>query len=281
MTVTARFASTLLLGALWAGLALAVTPYLVDGDGDAVSDEIDECPYTQPGVQVNRLGCPLRRDDGDVDGVVDDEDQCPYTSKGAQVDPKGCALDSDFDGVANGLDRCPATPLATVVSTQGCTASEQPSQLAKPRAAPEPAARVVLGPIPPRPEPEPDTEASASSASLIAAPLLAVRAEEPMLVIRFRPGSARLGQGDLALLKAYSKVFQRRLAADRSRALQLKSAADGREPEAETVLLARAAAVRAVLVGHGLPADRISIDRQLRTTGDAAANRRVEIGLAS
>lgn len=278
MTVTARFASTLLFGALWAGLALAVTPYLVDGDGDAVSDEIDECPYTQPGVQVNRLGCPLRRDDGDIDGIVDDEDQCPYTTKGAQVDPKGCALDSDFDGVANGLDRCPSTPLAAVVSEQGCAGSEQPAPLAKLRMPPEPAARVVLGPIPPRPEPE--TTASAAPVIAAAAPL-AVRAEEPMLVIRFRPGSARLGQGDLALLKAYSKVFLRRLAADRGRALLLKSAADGREPEAEAVLLARAAAVRAALLGHGLPADRITIDRQLRSSGEASENRRVEIGLAS
>lgn len=276
MTVTARFVPTLLLGALWTGLALAVTPYLVDGDGDAVSDEIDDCPYTQPGVQVNRLGCPLRRDDGDVDGVVDDEDQCPYTVKGAQVDLQGCALDSDFDGVANGLDRCSDTPLAALVNEGGCARGEKASAVGKiTSTAPEPAARVVLGPIPARQE-SPSSQAKTSSAAEPQSG--AILAEEPQLLLRFRSGSARLGSGDLAQIKAYSTVFLRRLAADPQRKLQLRAAADGSEPEAETVLVARAVAVQAALVGHGIAAERLVIERELSTTG-AAANRRVEVGL--
>lgn len=279
MTVTARTASILLLGTLWAGLAPAITPYLVDGDGDAVSDEIDECPYTQPGVQVDRLGCPLHRDDGDADGVVDDEDQCPYTTPGAQVDAKGCALDSDFDGVADGLDRCPATPLAAVVSELGCAAGERATAVPTPRRAAEPAAKVVLGPIPARPEPV--TEVAGAIIAGTPSTTLAVRAEEPQLEIRFRPGSARLGQGDRALLKAYSKVFLRRLAVDGARRLVVQSQADSREPQAETVLVARAAAVRTALIDYGIPADRLGTDNQLLGSGDAALNRRVRIGLGS
>ncbi len=275
MAVTARTAFALLLGTLWTGLALALTPYLVDGDGDAVSDEIDECPYTQPGVQVNRLGCPLRRDDGDVDGVVDDEDQCPYTTKGAKVDEKGCALDSDFDGVADGLDRCPSTPLAAMVNAVGCAATERASAVSLASSLPEPAAKVVLGPIPPRPEPA--SEARAGGESFGETPL-AVRAEQPKLEIRFNAGSARLGRGDRALLKAYAKVFLRRLAADNSRRLMVRSLADHRESQAEDALLARAAAVRAALIDLGIPADRIDTDNKLLSSGEAAQNRRVEIG---
>lgn len=282
MTVTARFVTTLLLGSFWTGLALAVTPYLVDGDGDAVSDEIDDCPYTQPGVQVSRLGCPLRRDDGDLDGVVDDEDQCPYTVQTALVDPRGCALDDDFDGVANGPDRCPGTALAAVVDGAGCARGETATVASQTKSrVPESRARVVLGPIPPRPEAVSPSPAAASGAVLANATASPFRAEEPKLQLRFRSGSARLGQRDLEQLESYSTVFLRRLAADPQRKLRLLATADGSEPEAETVLVARTAAVRAALVGHGIAVERIVVERELRKSGASAANRRVEVGFGA
>ena len=112
MTAFTRRFALFLPGLLLSAAVLAATPYVVDGDGDAVSDEIDDCPYTHPGVQVDAKGCPLSREDGDLDGVPDESDDCPYSAAGAAIDAKGCALDSDFDGVANGIDRCPGSGLA-------------------------------------------------------------------------------------------------------------------------------------------------------------------------
>ena len=61
--------------------------------------------------------------DSDSDGVTDDLDQCPDTSAGANVDSSGCAasqLDSDNDGVTDDLDQCPATATGTTVDATGC-----------------------------------------------------------------------------------------------------------------------------------------------------------------
>lgn len=59
----------------------------VDSDGDGVPDAQDKCADTQPGVQVNKYGCPL---DADRDGVPDYLDKCPDTAEGVMVDDAGC-----------------------------------------------------------------------------------------------------------------------------------------------------------------------------------------------
>ena len=134
MTAFVRRFSLLLIGALFTTAAGAVTPYLVDGDGDEVSDEIDDCPYTHIGVKVDAKGCPLSRDDADLDGVPDDDDDCPYSATGAAIDVHGCAIDGDFDGVADGIDRCPASSLAMPVDVRGCAAREHAAQVPAPTA---------------------------------------------------------------------------------------------------------------------------------------------------
>jgi len=90
-----------------------------DTDADGVPDEIDRCPTTITGVEVDRNGCPL---DADGDGVYDGlgMDRCPDTPAGAEVDSFGCPRDTDGDGVWDGLDRCPDTPEGATVGPDGC-----------------------------------------------------------------------------------------------------------------------------------------------------------------
>ncbi|PIP79714.1 MAG: hypothetical protein COW84_08870 [Gammaproteobacteria bacterium CG22_combo_CG10-13_8_21_14_all_40_8] len=58
--------------------------------------------------------------DSDNDGVTDDLDQCPTTAYGIQVDAKGCELDDDHDGVVNSLDQCLQSPHGSKVDAKGC-----------------------------------------------------------------------------------------------------------------------------------------------------------------
>jgi len=88
-----------------------------DSDCDGVPDEIDECPETPQGVEVDTRGCPL---DSDGDGVPDYLDECPGTPQGVRVDSRGCPLDSDGDGVPDYLDECPGTPRGVEVDSRGC-----------------------------------------------------------------------------------------------------------------------------------------------------------------
>jgi OOP family OmpA-OmpF porin len=59
----------------------------MDSDGDGVYDNVDQCPGTPKGIEVDSRGCPL---DSDGDGVYDYRDKCPDTPKGASVDARGC-----------------------------------------------------------------------------------------------------------------------------------------------------------------------------------------------
>ena len=59
-----------------------------DSDNDGVMDNIDKCPTTPQGVDVNEMGCP-RDDDGD--GVANYEDKCPNTTdRRAMIEASGC-----------------------------------------------------------------------------------------------------------------------------------------------------------------------------------------------
>jgi OOP family OmpA-OmpF porin len=91
----------------------------LDSDGDGIVDELDRCPNTPRGVEVDAQGCPL---DSDGDGVPDYLDQCPRTPRGAAVDSTGCPLDSDGDGVPDYKDQCPGTPKGATVNAVGCWA---------------------------------------------------------------------------------------------------------------------------------------------------------------
>lgn len=88
-----------------------------DRDGDGVFDNLDQCPDTPPGTDVDSRGC---NNDQDGDGVVNAADACPDTPAGTRVDARGCNWDSDGDGVGNDIDRCPNTPKGTEVGAKGC-----------------------------------------------------------------------------------------------------------------------------------------------------------------
>lgn len=62
-------------------------PVVYDRDGDGVFSDVDECPQTPPGIDVDFRGCPM---DSDGDGVPDYLDQCPTTPMGMAVNEDGC-----------------------------------------------------------------------------------------------------------------------------------------------------------------------------------------------
>ncbi|MCW8878808.1 MAG: OmpA family protein [Kangiellaceae bacterium] len=64
-------------------------PQVKDSDGDGVADQLDRCPNTAAGVQVDSNGCEL---DSDNDGVVNSKDKCLNTPAGAKVDQDGCRV---------------------------------------------------------------------------------------------------------------------------------------------------------------------------------------------
>jgi OmpA-OmpF porin, OOP family len=112
--------------------AAPVVAVAKDTDGDGVVDDLDKCPGTPAGVQVDRDGCPL---DTDGDGVPDYLDKCPGTPAGVQVDRDGCPLDTDGDGVPDYLDKCPGTPAGVKVDQDGCPPPPPVVQKAVPQAA--------------------------------------------------------------------------------------------------------------------------------------------------
>lgn len=70
--------------------------------------------------------------DRDGDGVLDDVDECPQTPPGLDVDFRGCPIDSDGDGVPDYLDRCAMTPMGMTVNEDGCPRpSYDPADFAK------------------------------------------------------------------------------------------------------------------------------------------------------
>jgi hypothetical protein len=72
-----------------------------DGDGDGVSDEVDNCPSTVNPDQTNTDGDPTGDacdlDDDDDDGVDAAADNCPLT-------PNPDQIDSDEDGLGDACD---------------------------------------------------------------------------------------------------------------------------------------------------------------------------------
>ncbi|MFT5042702.1 MAG: OOP family OmpA-OmpF porin [Hyphomicrobiaceae bacterium] len=91
----------------------------LDGDGDGINDDVDQCPVTRRGVTTDANGCAVRMDN-DGDGVADGTDQCASTPAGTAVDSNGCPQDGDSDGVADGTDRCAGTPKGATVDERGC-----------------------------------------------------------------------------------------------------------------------------------------------------------------
>ena len=64
--------------------------------------------------------------DSDMDGVMDNVDACPKTPVGKEVDERGCMIveaapvDTDGDGVMDPDDQCPGTPAGALIDESGC-----------------------------------------------------------------------------------------------------------------------------------------------------------------
>lgn len=92
---------------------------IVDTDGDAVADDVDNCPEIANQAQVDTdsdgQGDACDPDD-DNDGVLDEVDNCPLLVGSVA----GCP-DSDGDGVRNEFDNCPnlANPSQTDTDSDG------------------------------------------------------------------------------------------------------------------------------------------------------------------
>lgn len=63
-----------------------------DSDGDGVTDDIDQCPDTPSGEEVNETGCSDSQIDSDGDGVIDSIDQDNSTREGVPVNENGVML---------------------------------------------------------------------------------------------------------------------------------------------------------------------------------------------
>lgn len=80
--------------------SFTVVDTMPDADQDGVSDDLDLCPNSPPGIVVNRNGCPR---DFDGDGIPDYLDQCPNTKPGTSVDSTGCAVNFDLNGLEKNI----------------------------------------------------------------------------------------------------------------------------------------------------------------------------------
>lgn len=68
--------------------------------------------------------------DGDGDAILDENDQCLDTPSGVYVDNSGCALDRDNDGIPDYLDQCPDSESLDNLDDNGCTViMEQPESI--------------------------------------------------------------------------------------------------------------------------------------------------------
>ncbi len=293
--------------------AMAAVMPIVDGDGDGVPDERDDCPYTQPGAVVDARGCMLGGEDQDGDCVPDYLDVCPYTPPGAVVDRQGCAIDDDFDGVANGIDQCPGSLLGAAVDARGCAVGQSPSVMPVLVAARKPAPLPVSPiPLPPVSSPLPASTQVLAAAARASLPMIPARKPAaPMVVthaavvataevLKPLPPAATASVTAPASREA-TVLFNRREADLPAKAQQRLDGVieywkavgpqsfievtghadpDGEKDQAETLSALRARLVRGYLLAHGVPGTSIreSHDADRKPIGsESRRNRRVEV----
>ncbi|MFT6895804.1 MAG: OOP family OmpA-OmpF porin [Paraglaciecola sp.] len=78
------------------------SPATRDSDNDGVSNSVDQCPGTAPGVTVDAMGCAIEETtmtplDSDNDGVPDDRDNCANTPTSDVVDATGCSVFTEVE----------------------------------------------------------------------------------------------------------------------------------------------------------------------------------------
>jgi OOP family OmpA-OmpF porin len=257
----------------------------LDADGDGVADGLDRCPRTPAGVRVDGTGCPL---DSDRDGIADDADRCANTPAGAQVDASGCPVDSDGDGVADSVDQCPDTPAnARPVDARGCPADSDrdgvPDYLD--RCASTAAGTPVNAagcPVRAAPQPAPAARAAPVTPGRAPAPP-AVYTRIVLRRVNFRPNRAMIPAEAFAELDSLAAA----IVAQPGSRWEVAGYTSSMGNAAANLRLSRqrALAVRAYLIGKGVPGSRlVAVGRGSRnpiasnaTVAGRRANMRVEI----
>jgi hypothetical protein len=91
----------------------------LDGDGDGITDDDDNCPLISNADQRDTDGDgfgDVCDDDYDGDGITNMSDNCPFSSNTDQLDIDGdgigdaCDTDDDGDGLEDKNDNCPLVP---------------------------------------------------------------------------------------------------------------------------------------------------------------------------
>ena len=251
-----------------------------DADHDGVPDAADVCPRTARGEAVDARGCPLPRD-ADADGVVDADDRCPGTPAGDRVDAAGCSLpkDADGDGVVDASDKCANTPAGRKVDATGCPLDSDGDGVADAadRCAGTPAGETVdANGCPPPKDTDKDGvldnvdrcpgTPSGQRVNTSGCPLLFVGVQRTLVLqgVNFETGSANLTDQSHNTLDRVAAA----LVGNPDVRVEVAGYTDNRGGAAANLRLsqARADAVRAYLLGKGVPAF------QLTSRGFGAAN---------
>jgi len=245
-------------GPVDAGMLVAAAPK--DTDGDGIPDDVDRCP-TVPGPAEN-FGCPWG--DRDKDGIPDNVDACPDQPGIPEL--KGCPdVDTDKDGIPDRLDKCPT--VAGIPELQGCPDKDSDGDGIADR----------LDKCPTVPGVPPDGCPKKYS-------LVAVRADriEIKQQVRFGTNKAKILRPSFALLNQVAAALRD--------SPQLKIRIEGHtdnvgsKSKNQRLSQARAEAVMAYLVDHGIDESRLTAlgygsSRPIAsnvTKAGKAANRRVE-----
>jgi len=119
-----------------------------DDDLDGIMNDVDTCPDTPVGEQVDSFGCSESQKDDDGDGVSNNLDLCPYTQQLETVDADGCSdedleqmkfddADADSDGGVNGSELIDYVNSLRAEKNESAMNEEEESELLEQMARPD------------------------------------------------------------------------------------------------------------------------------------------------
>ena len=245
----------------------------LDNDGDGFEDRVDSCPLAPEDVDgfQDTDGCPEA--DNDNDGILDADDRCPNQPEDmdGEEDEDGCpeiADDQDGDGIPDDTDQCVAEPedFDGFEDTDGCPELDNDADG-----------------IPDATDECPTAPGTAENRGCPVSVRMAPGGIQILMRIEFRTDRARIMRRSESVLREVVSVLE---ANPQIRHLEIAGHTDSRAtPELNQGLSeARAEAVKAWLIEHGIDAGRLRTvgfgETRPLLSGDSEiahrANRRVE-----